>query len=168
MKSKLSPAFRRYLKQVDHRLKLSKEMRIRICADLESTIAARLENNMSEAEILSELGKPADIAAEFNVQMGNHHVRKSPLRFVCLGAAILSAMVLIGKVLIQFLVNDFINGMSRSIGIIGGADGPTSVFVSATVSERFDGGLFFWLFVLIAGIAGFYVLNRRNDKEDEG
>ena len=153
MKSKLSPAFRRYLKQVEHSLNLPREMRSRIRADLESTIAARLENNMSEAEILSELGKPADIAAEFNAHMGNHHVRKSPLRFVCLGAAILSAMVLIGKVLIQFLVNDFINGMSRSIGIIGGADGPTAILISTTAAPLSP-----WLMALLLGAAAIVCL----------
>lgn len=167
MKAELPQAFRRYLKQVDRKLSLPKEMRQRICADLESTISARLENNMTEAEILAELGDPADIAAEFNTQMAAPHHKKSPLRFVCLAAAILSGLVLVGKLIANLLVAGFINGMARSVGIIGGADGPTSIFVTASVSDGFDGGLIFWLLLLIAGITGFCLLNRSKNKEDK-
>lgn len=168
MKTDTSPRIRAYLKQVSRNLKLSRDLKQRICSDLSTTIALKLEAGIPEETILQELGRPEDVAAEFNIQMTDHIRKKSPFRFICLAAAILSGLVLIGKLVLHFLVTDFFNGMTRSIGIIGGADGPTSVFVSTTVSERFDGGLFFWLFVLIAGIAGFYLLNRRNNKEDEG
>ena len=168
MKTDTSPRIRAYLKQVSRNLKLSRDLKQRICSDLSTTIALKLEVGIPEETILQELGRPEDVAADFNVQMAENRPSKSPLRFLCLAAAVFSALVLIGKLVLHFLVTDFFNGMTHSIGIIGGADGPTSVFVSTTVSERFDGGLFFWLFVLIAGIAGFYLLNRRNNKEDEG
>lgn len=100
-----------------------------------------------------------------------HHSSKNrklrPLRIFCLGAAIVAALVLIGKAVICFLVTDLFNGMTRSVGIIGGADGPTSIFITTSVTDRVDGSFFFWLGVLIIGIVGYVLLKRRNRKEDD-
>lgn len=152
---------RRYLRQIDRKLQLPKTIRKRICADLNTTIDARLEAGISAEQILQELGNPDAVAAEFNAQMSGEVQKKHPLCFVCLAAAILAFLVLTGKLAIQFLVTDFINGMTRSVGVIGGADGPTTIFVSSAVSEGFDYGLVFWIALLAAGLIGFVRLYHR-------
>ena len=136
MKNDPTPTIHRYLAQVSRRLRFPKETRKRICSDLHTTILAKLEAGFSEEDILRELGDPKALAAEFHAQMPELIQRHTPLRFVCLAAAILAAIVLSGKLLLHFFVDDFINGMTRSIGIIGGADGPTSVFITTSVSGR--------------------------------
>ena len=55
----------------------------------------------------------------------------------------------------------------RSIGIIGGADGPTSVFITTSVSGRATAELIIWLFILIAGITGFCAVKHNEHKEDQ-
>ena len=166
MKNDPTPNVHTYLTQVSHRLRFPKETRKRICSDLQTTILAKLEAGFSEEEILRELGDPKTVAAEFHAQMPDLMQKKTPLRIVCLAAAILSAIVLSGKLLLHFFLDDFVNGMTRSIGIIGGADGPTSVFITTSVSGRATAELIFWLIVLIAGIVGFYLLKSADRKED--
>ena len=167
MKNDPTPNVHTYLTQVSHRLRFPKETRKRICSDLQTTILAKLEAGFSEEEILRELGDPKTVAAEFHAQMPDLIQKKRPLRIVCLAAAILSAIVLSGKLLLHFFVDDFVNGMTRSIGIISGADGPTSVFITASVSGRATAELIIWLFLLIAGIAGFCAVKHNDHKEDE-
>ena len=167
MKYDPTPNVHTYLAHVSRRLRFPKETRKRICSDLHTTILAKLEAGFSEKEILRELGDPKALAAEFHAQMPELIQKNTPLRFVCLAAAILSALVLCGKLLLHFFVDDFINGMTRSIGIIGGADGPTSVFITTSVSGRATAELLLWLIILIVGIVGFYLLKRKDPKEDE-
>jgi len=166
MKYNSSPRIDNYLKQVFLKLNLSKETKQRICSDLNTTITAKLEAGQTEDAILADLGSPAEVAAEFNRQMADQIPKQSPWRIVCLIAAFVSAAVLLGKVAIHLLVNDFINGMTRTVGIIGGADGPTSVFITSSVTERVDGSFFFWLAILVAGITGYFLLKKNNYKEN--
>jgi len=166
MKTELSPKIRTYLRQVSRKLRFSKALNTRICADLQTTILAKMESGIPETEILDSLGTPTMVAADFHAQMPDQIRKKSPLRFVCLAVSIVSALVLVGRLLLSLFLDDLLNGMTRSIGIIGGADGPTSVFITTTTSVRSVAELLFWLILFISGIIGFYLLNHKKDQED--
>lgn len=83
--------------------------------------------------------------------------RKSPLRFVCLGAAVLA--LLAG--LLKTVTN--LRGFA-SVGVIGGADGPTEIFIAGP--QIFD-----WAdviaagIVLVLGLIGYLLLRRLPPKK---
>ena len=77
--------------------------------------------------------------------------------FVCL--ALLAAAILVGELLISFHRFDAVSALQKDIGIIGGADGPTAIFVS---SARFQPGpLVVCLAVLILSVVGFIRTGRK-------
>lgn len=82
---------------------------------------------------------------------------KSPLRFVCLGAAVLA--LLAG--LLKTVTN--LRGFA-SVGVIGGADGPTEIFIAGPqVFEWADviaAGI-----VLVLGLIGYLLLRRLPPKK---
>ena len=123
---------KKYLRAVKRRLNMPRELRQRVIHDLESSVTSRLEAGQSREEILAELGTPRQAAKELNRQMQEFTYKKSPWRWACLVLAIVSILLMLfhGSLgLITALFNFQVN--HSSIGIIGGADGPTSVFVTA-------------------------------------
>ena len=84
--------------------------------------------------------------------------KKSPLRFVFAALAIYAVCRILPGVGINLLylrlrseVN-FSNSEAASVGVIGGADGPTSVFVAAPVWTAY----LMYIALLVVGIFGFY------------
>lgn len=88
---------------------------------------------------------------------------KSPWRFVCLAAAVISGSWLAFYGIIQLLAFRALEGEAASIGIIGGADGPTAVFVTTRTGFDWDVALMAAVFVL--GIAGFMILRCGKNKK---
>ena len=131
-----------YLRSIRFRLNLPKEVKDRVMRDLESAIAERREAGMSDEAIMADIGTPKEAAAELNEQMKEYAYRKSPWRFLFLGLAVLSGgWLLLYRVLLGFglLLNTLrVSGNSASIGVIGGADGPTSIFVATTQGPDWD------------------------------
>ncbi len=140
-----------YIHAVERRLNLPPAVRERVMSDFSSSIAARLEAGQSDAQIYAELGSPRKAAAELNEQMREFAYRKSPWRFAFLALAILSAIWILGKRVFPLL---FLR--SSTVGIIGGADGPTSIFLTSRLSSD-------WLLavcLLVLGIVGFLRLHK--------
>lgn len=86
--------------------------------------------------------------------------------FLRIGSAVLalcSALELLGFLLARFL-GELLGGVSfsltkaSSIGIIGGADGPTSVLVTASAAPVWQ--LLAWGMLLVLGIWGFRYFGR--------
>lgn len=159
---------KRYLKKVERRLNLPRDIKKRVISDLESDIQARKEAGLSEEAILNELGTAKKVAKEINEQMKEFAYRKSPWRFVFAALAAYGAAELLdklwGKVVGWYLVNRFY-GFSgteaESIGIIGGADGPTAVFVTTKVDSVF----YWWLPMLLIGVGIWGFLRLRKCKQ---
>ena len=83
-------------------------------------------------------------------------------RFVFAAIGALGGLGLLGY-LAAWLIGMVLGGISfslpaSSIGIIGGADGPTSVFVTATAGPAWE--LLICVFLLVAGIIGWRRLNK--------
>lgn len=151
---------KKYCRAVARRLELPREIKERVMSDFESAVNARREAGMSEAEILAELGDAKTAARELNEQMKEFAYRKSPWRFVFLAAAVLAglwlgAYIIVEAVLLVAIGHQVSGG---SLGVIGGADGPTAIFV--TSSAGFDWDLWIMGLIVVVGIVGFLRLRK--------
>lgn len=118
---------KRYVNAIERKLRLPLKVKVRINGDIGTDIHARLEKGQSIEEIIAEMGTPQEVAAGFNEEMQDQLLPKgSPWRWVFLLAAILAAGAALLSVL-PFLLFHF---QSSSMGVIGGADGPTAIFVT--------------------------------------
>lgn len=153
----------KYLRAVRHRLNMPKDLKDRVMADFLSSIAARQEDGQEEGAILAEFGSPKAAAAELNRQMAEYTYRKSPWRWACLGLAILSCLCLAYRGLPGLLLVLFNKVNNASMGIIGGADGPTAVFITTTPDAlMYSYGMSALL--LVMGIVGFLALRKLKRK----
>lgn len=148
-----------YLKKIEWRLNLPKDIRKRVMEDLTCSIEERREAGQTDEEIMEELGSPRKAAAELNEQMKEYAYRKSPWRFLCLGISLLSCGWLAWYWGITALFRGISFGESNSLGIIGGADGPTAIFVTVQTSG-IDWDIVLMVAILLAGLAGFFLLRR--------
>ncbi len=151
-----------YVNAVERRLRLPRDVRNRVMNDFQSSIAARREAGKTDEDIYRELGTPKEAARELNEQMKAFAYRKSPWRFAFLALAVLSGGCLLIQGLLQLSLYWAFQTHAATVGIIGGADGPTSVFVTAQVGFDWD-----WLIpalLLIAGILGYWRACRRRPK----
>jgi len=90
--------------------------------------------------------------------------KKTLLRLACLMLAILSGFNLLSCIAAWLIAHVF-GGLSfnvthaSTIGIIGGADGPTSVFVTAAPAPAWE--ILLWLVLLTAAICGLRHFHKR-------
>ena len=152
-----------YVNAVERRLNLPREIKARVMSDFQSSIVARREAGQTDEEIYAELGTPAKASADLNEQMKDYAYRKSPWRFLFLGIAAIGGVrllydgfvSLIGHVVLRRELVQ--SGGAAAIGIIGGADGPTAIFVTTPAWTRPA-----WMAaLLIVGVVGYLLLRRR-------
>ena len=150
-----------YLRNVRRSLNMPKDLKDRVMADFSSSVELQLENGQSWESIQEEFGKPKQAARELNEQMAEYTYRKSPWRWGCLALAVFSGLCLAYKGLtglLLFLFNKAYN--AASVGVIGGADGPTAIFVTTTASDRFIPSTGIYILLLAMGIIGFLALGK--------
>lgn len=164
---------KRYVNAIERRLHLPRDVKARVMSDFGSSIQARRERGMSDEEIYEELGSPKKAAQELNEQMKAFAYRKSPWRFLFLGLAILSGgWLVLYQLLLRFgmlldtLKISFFPSESASVGIIGGADGPTAIFVTGTTAmgQGFDWDVPIMVLLLAVGLLGYVLLRRCRHK----
>lgn len=153
----------KYLRSVRRRLNMPKALKDRVMADFAESMEARIEDGQKEETIFSELGTPKQAAEELNCQMEAYTYRKSPWRWACLALAILSGLCIAYKGLPGLLLMLFNKANNASIGIIGGADGPTAVFVT-TSGNGFHATIGLYILLLITGVLGFLILRKLKQK----
>lgn len=155
---------KKYTTAIERRLNLPKDLKARVMSDFISSIKARREAGKTDAEIYAELGTPQKAAAELNEQMKEFTYRKSPWRYLFAVCAAYGAAELLGG-LISWLITVYFRMQvfsleAATIGIIGGADGPTSVFVTTPGWMHYINPCLF----LIIGIWGFQYFSKRKRK----
>lgn len=154
---------KKYIKRVARRLELPKNVKERVMSDFVSSIEARREAGQTDAEIMAELGDPKKAAADLNEQMKEYAYRKSPWRFAFLALAIAAGLKMLSDILpaivgyLVFRTFAFTPPQAASIGVIGGADGPTAIFVTAPVWT----GALIAAVLMIVGIVGYHFLRKR-------
>lgn len=153
---------KRYTTAVERRLNLPRALKVRVMSDFISSISARRESGMTDEAIYAELGSPKQAAAELNEQMKEFTYRKSPWRFLAMALAIYAAWQLLMEAVAWVTVRYVIHQNAAAVGIIGGADGPTAVFVTASVSE--ESRILIVVLCLIFGIFGYRRLCRCGKK----
>lgn len=79
-----------------------------------------------------------------------------------LALARLAYPIMLSVALRRFAPEPFHSGEAASIGIIGGADGSTAIYVVSKAFSFLD--YFFWLCVISAVASGIMLLFRRNKK----
>ena len=114
---------KRYVNTVERHLRLDRTTRLRVMNDLASDLQSRLDAGETLEEIQADLGDARTLAYTLNREFADHQDNASPWRWAFLALAIFLALVFA------------VSGMTArnnavSIGIIGGADGPTSILVS--------------------------------------
>ena len=148
----------RYLRSVKRKLRLPPDIKTRVMSDLISSIQSRQEAGNTDEEIFAELGSPSEAAAELNAQMQEYAYKKSPWRWLCLAGILLSAAALfrgganLALSLCAFLIS------KQSVGIVGGVDGPTTIFIARS-QESVTQGMIMSAIILIMSIIGFYSLS---------
>ena len=155
---------RQYLFAIQRRLNLPKEIKERVMHDFLSSVQCRKEAGQTNAQIMAELGTPKKVAAEFNEQMQEYAYRKSPWRWACLALAVISGLCLIYRGLPGLLLALFHKTYNASsIGVIGGADGPTAIFVTTSPDAlHYTYGMSTLL--LVMGVIGFLALRKIQQK----
>ncbi|WP_367925006.1 hypothetical protein [uncultured Ruthenibacterium sp.] len=138
------PPVKRYVNAIEWHLRLPLKDKVRVMSDVTTSIVARHEAGESYEEIMKEMGTPRQVAQRFNAAMG---VSEKPSRWRFLFLALLVLLIvgciskisyeqgtLAGASIMQGIVPNLITGPSGStnMGVIGGADGPTAIFVSST------------------------------------
>ena len=156
---------KKYVTAVERRLNMPKDVKARVMSDFSSSIQARRENGMTDEVIFAELGSPKKAAADLNEQMKEYTHRKSPWRFLFAAAAIYGAVELLGSLIawIAYLaISDPVLQPTEaaSIGIIGGADGPTAIFVTTPEWT----GYVIPVLALVIGLLGYLRLRRCKQK----
>lgn len=158
---------KRYTNAIERRLNLPLALKGRVMNDFISSIQARREEGQSDEEIYQALGTPQQAAAQLNAQMQDYTYRKSPWRFAFAALAIVAGCKLLWPVVVSIFVWLYTgylslttDGFATSIAIIGGADGPTAIFLATPswVEPALT------LAVLAAGLAGWYLLGHLKKK----
>ena len=150
---------KKYTNAIERKLNMPKDVKTRVMTDFISSIQGRRESGQTDEEIFAELGSPKKVAADLNEQMKDYTYVKSPWRWVCLAIIIGCMMSFAFGGTIGMLVHLLNASVSSRIGIIGGADGPTAIFVTTSNDYIwYRAGI--TAIILIMAILGFYRLSR--------
>lgn len=145
------PPVKRYMNAIEGRLHTDRKTRARVMMELASDFQSRRESGQTDEAIMAELGTPEEVAAEFNAAFGAPGAaRVSPWRWAF---AAIAAAILLWPLMKQCITRIWWAPEAASIGIIGGADGPTAIFVAAPAPDL--AGTLPWL---LGAVAGFLLL----------
>ena len=165
----LSGPAKRYLHAVRHELCLRGPARHKALSPLKE--ALREHPEYSYDQIVTQIGTCGETALELNQSIPGFLYSKSYWRFAFLPLGLIGlwgCLQYLGfRMFCQFLLHypGFLSpiypGNEDSIGIIGGADGPTAIFI--TDSPAFTSSLSFaaCLLLSVIGIGGYYLLRHR-------
>ena len=96
----------------------------------EEMISDIVESGESEEEAISRQGNPEQIAREILANSNPEYMKNKDWKGIIL--LISSVLLLLAAMVSTFILWGLKNSVRASISIIGGADGPTSVFLAGT------------------------------------
>jgi len=159
---------KKYAKAVERRLNLPAKVKARVMSDFITSLEARRETGKTPEKLIQELGSPKKAAAELNAQMEEYTYRKSPWRYLFAACAVYGGVKILGALwgYLMFLLFraqlSLTQSEAASIGVIGGADGPTAVFITTP-------GWVSWILpvaLFIMGAWGFRCLSRLKPRKE--
>ena len=123
------------------------EMLIRIAEELDTTVTVLLGETVESEEPIDVKTLSAKLELLNEQFAKQNETRRKIWRSVFIGICVVAGLVL-AKELIEFIFTQgMINYEDESIGIIGGADGPTQILVARAVNPVSD-----WIFAVIGMI----------------
>lgn len=118
------PPIKRYVNAVEWHLHLPFTLKARVMSDFSTSIAVRHEAGESYEAIMKSLGSPRQAAERLLAELDGYGApRRSPWRWVFLALALAAGAWTAAQLF-------WLAGGARTLGVIGGADGPTAVFVT--------------------------------------
>lgn len=141
-----------YIKKVRRALLCSAKQKREIVRDLEEIFSSAAEHGESQAEVIARLGAPQDYARAMEESLGTD--RKAILRRRALCAMIPPALLaplffLLYRIAAPFTIEEH----RMSVGIIGGADGPTSILITTSPASPYTAPILLTLCILCAAAA---------------
>ena len=130
-----------YIRQILRRIRVTDKTRQRIRTDLLADMAAKEEAGQTPEQIQAGMGSPEQVAAEFNASFAGTDAElwyrwQQRTRLAAILLLVLTVLSLVFSPGTWVLVSRL---MWPSVGVIGGADGPTQVYVTdVTVTGNAD------------------------------
>lgn len=140
-----------YIKRVRQSLVCSSKRKKEILRDLEEIFSSAAEHGQSDAEVMARLGAAEDYAKATEEELGVN--RNAVLRRRALLTVLPPALLAPLFFLMYKIVRPFSFRGNASIGIIGGADGPTSILITSTPASPLAAPILLTLCILCAAAA---------------
>ena len=140
-----------YIKKVKRALVCGTKQKKLILCDLEEIFSSAAEHGQTDEEVIARLGSPREFAAATQEQLGVD--RKAVLRRRALLTALPSALLALLFFILYRIAYPFGLHEQASIGIIGGADGPTSILITTSPASPAAVWTLLGACILCAGIA---------------
>lgn len=138
-----------YVNAIERRLRLPLKMKQRVNMDLGTDIHARMEAGKSADEIIMEMGTPKEVARRLNKEMEEYALPKNKT-----WSAIFLVSLVFAAAYTVFIFLGSVIYLQRYISIIGGADGPTSIFIAGKTVPPWQ-RLFFMGAVILGLLSAF-------------
>lgn len=128
---------KKYMTAIENQLQVPPKMAARISSDLGTDFHARMETGKTADQVMEEMGTPREAALRINQEFleenQTHTGRKAGI-LCCLGAllGLLAALWLVIPLTRAIETNAWV------ISAIGGADGPTAIFIAGKVNTVLD------------------------------
>lgn len=144
----------RYIRKILRGIKVTSQTKKRIKHDLRTELESKEEAGLTIDEVISQKGTPEKVADRFNQSyIGTDMYRQYYTQ---------KSLIIVAIVFLAISVFTFFLTQDASIGIIGGADGPTKIFIPADGLGIFIGSIVGLIFFVLGGaylIA--YCINRK-------
>ena len=124
----------KYIKSVLRHIKAGDKTKERIKFDLETEFENKMESGLTIDEIIAEKGSAKSVADEFNMAYRDSSVKKN-YRTQKLLAICGAIFILLSFPSFLWIAQYFLPNESTTVGIIGGADGPTQILVAASPDQ---------------------------------
>lgn len=137
------------------------EMLIKIAEALNTSVSTLLgESLLSENESNSEIKVLAEKLEVLNLMISAKNERnRKAWRIIFITATVVAALYILYGALTTLYYHHLLNNAQASIGIIGGADGPTSIFVTTTpLTTALP---IFAIIILLAAVAGLCLTRKK-------
>lgn len=149
-----------FLEQLNASLrKLRKAERRQNLEYYEEMLSDMIEHGMTEEEAVEKAGSPKDAAAEILSSADPAQLRHPDIP----GRILLISTVLL--ILLQLIPLLYMGALTNGIAVIGGADGPTSIYVAAKTGFFPSPLLILTILLSCITVLHFFLRYRRNKKK---
>lgn len=149
-----------FLKKLKHELRnLKKEERNKYVEYYDEIISDIMEHGISEEEAIAKQGGIEKIVGDILANTNPENLKNRDWRGFALLAG--TIVLLMSSIISLILKIQFKANMSTAVGVIGGADGPTSIFIAGRMGTPW--GLYIATAVVVIVTIIYFVKKHRKD-----